>query len=116
MPVGPIGSTTGGADLVGADLRGADLRLADLTGADFRAADLVGASLADAIFCIQSKLDSARGDRTGAQTDAAPTRSSWHGCGSSDGDWAADGADSSTVTATRIAARTSAAATQNARW
>jgi hypothetical protein len=96
MPVVPVGSTTGeptswvdlrGADLVGADLtgarliaadlRGADLRLADLTGADLKTADLAGASLADAIFCIQSQLDSARGDRTTTVPPALVRPSHW---------------------------------------
>jgi uncharacterized protein YjbI with pentapeptide repeats len=57
------GADLRGAYLIGADLRGADLALADLTGADLRAADLAGADLGNALFVVQSQLDSARGDR-----------------------------------------------------
>ena len=51
-----------GAVLIGADLRGADLRQADLLGADLRAADLRGADLREALFLLQSQLESATGD------------------------------------------------------
>jgi uncharacterized protein YjbI with pentapeptide repeats len=71
------GANLRAARLIGADLRGADLKLADLTGADFRAADLVGASLAESIFCIQSQLDSARGDRTTTVPPALVRPSHW---------------------------------------
>jgi hypothetical protein len=57
------GADLRGALLVGADLRGADLALADLTGADLRGADLSGAGLQDALFVVQSQVESARGDR-----------------------------------------------------
>jgi uncharacterized protein YjbI with pentapeptide repeats len=58
------GASLRGALLVGADLRGADLRGADVIGADLRGAELTGADLRDALFLLQSQLDSARGDRT----------------------------------------------------
>lgn len=56
------GASLRGAYLIGADLRRADLRMADLIGADLRGAELGGADLTDAIFLIQSQLDSAKGD------------------------------------------------------
>jgi hypothetical protein len=56
------GANLRGATLVGADLSGADLRLADVTGADLRGADLSGANLGEALFLIQSQVDSAVGD------------------------------------------------------
>jgi uncharacterized protein YjbI with pentapeptide repeats len=56
------GASLRGARLVGADLRGADLRGADVIGADCRGAELSGADLRDAVFLVQSQLDSARGD------------------------------------------------------
>jgi uncharacterized protein YjbI with pentapeptide repeats len=56
------GSDLRGATLIGADLRGASLALADLTGADLRGANLAGANLRDALFLMQSQLESARGD------------------------------------------------------
>ncbi len=57
------GSLLRGASLIAADLRGVDLALADLTGADLRGADLSGSDLRDALFLVQSQVDSARGDR-----------------------------------------------------
>jgi hypothetical protein len=51
-----------GALLIGADLRGADLRRADLRAADCRGTNLAAADLRDAIFLMQSQLDTARGD------------------------------------------------------
>ena len=57
------GSDLRGARLIGADLRGTDLALADLTGADLRGSDLSGADLREALFLVQSQVDSARGDR-----------------------------------------------------
>jgi uncharacterized protein YjbI with pentapeptide repeats len=56
------GADLRGAYLIGANLRGADLRTADLIGADLRDADLSGADLTNALFLIQSQLDSATGD------------------------------------------------------
>jgi uncharacterized protein YjbI with pentapeptide repeats len=58
------GASLRGAYLIGADLSGADLRRADLIGADLRGADLRGADLRDAVFLIQSQVDSAVGDAT----------------------------------------------------
>jgi Pentapeptide repeats (8 copies) len=56
------GADLRGASLIGADLRGANLALADLTGADLRGANLAGADLEEALFVVQSQLESARGD------------------------------------------------------
>ncbi len=51
-----------GALLLGANLRRSDLTLADLRGADLRGADLSGADLSNAIFLIQTQLETAAGD------------------------------------------------------
>jgi uncharacterized protein YjbI with pentapeptide repeats len=67
------GASLRGAYLIGADLRGADLRMADVIGADLRGAELGGADLTDAIFLIQSQLDSARGD-SGTRLPPSVTR------------------------------------------
>ena len=57
------GADLRGARLIGADLRGTDLALADLTGADLRGSDLSGADLREALFLVQSQVDSAGGNR-----------------------------------------------------
>ncbi len=62
-PIDLRGADLRGALLVGADLRGANLALADLTGTDLRGADLAGADLRNALFLMQSQLESARGNR-----------------------------------------------------
>jgi uncharacterized protein YjbI with pentapeptide repeats len=71
------GANLRGARLVGADLSSADLTLADLTGADVRGSDLAGARLAESIFCVQSQLESARGDRTTTVPPALVRPSHW---------------------------------------
>lgn len=67
------GTNFRGALLIGADLTRTDLRLADLLGADLRGAVISGADLRDAIFLIQSQVDSARGD-VATRLPAALTR------------------------------------------